>query len=110
MTTGHLEGGGREPAPTGGAEGGGELERLRAEIERVDRQVIALIAERIAIARDVGRAKRASGLPTLDPAREALLIRRAAGMAREAGVEPEGVRAIFWHLIAMSRKAQVEEG
>jgi chorismate mutase len=109
MTNEQLDGGGREPAPAGGASGGGELERLRGEIERIDRQLIALIAERIAIAQDVGRAKRASGLPTLDPAREALLIRRAAGMAREAGVEQEGVRAIFWHLIAMSRKAQARD-
>jgi len=33
-------------------------------------------------------------------------VRRAGGLARDAGVSDEDVREIFWHVIAMSRRAQ----
>ncbi len=87
-----------------------DLTRLRGEIERIDRALIRLIAERVEIARRVGVAKRAAGLPTLDPAREAAVVRRAGALAREVGLDDEDVRYIFWHLIGLSRRAQMEEG
>jgi chorismate mutase len=85
------------------------LERIRGEIERIDRTLISLLAERVQLAREVGGAKRALGLPTLDPAREAAVVRRAGALAREAGLDDEDVRYVFWHLIGLSRRAQTEE-
>ena len=85
-----------------------ELLQIRGEIERVDRALIGLIAERVALARRVGSAKRALDLPILDPAREAAVVRRAGALAREAGLEDEDVRYVFWHLIGLSRRAQME--
>ena len=86
------------------------LEGLRAQIERIDRALIGLIAERVRLAREVGEAKRALGLPVLDPAREAAVVRRAGTLAREAGLADEDVRYLFWHLIGLSRRAQMEGG
>lgn len=86
-----------------------ELERLRSEIEQVDEELVRLIARRIEIARSIGATKRAAGLPTLDPAREARLLRRIGALAREAGLEPEELRAVFWQLISMTRRAQTGE-
>lgn len=85
-----------------------DLARLREEIERIDRTLIGLIAERVRLAREVGAAKRAAGLPTLDPAREAAVVRQAAVVARESGLADDDVRQIFWHLIGLSRRAQLE--
>lgn len=87
-----------------------ELGTLRQEIEAVDRRLVELIARRTELARRIGAAKHLAGQPTLDPAREAVVVRRAAALAREAGVAPEDVREIFWHLIAMSRRAQEAPG
>lgn len=86
-----------------------ELNRIRAQIEAVDRDIIRLISERVALARRVGDAKRAAGVPVLDPAREAAVVRRAGALAREFQLEDEDVRYIFWHLIGLSRRAQLEE-
>lgn len=86
-----------------------ELARLRADLERIDRDLIRLIGERVRLAREVGRAKRAADLPTLDPAREAAVVRRAASLARDAGLDDSDVRYIFWHLIGLARRAQMEE-
>lgn len=86
-----------------------ELERLRAEIERVDRAIVAQLAERVALAGRIGAAKKVLGLPTLDPRREAFVVRRAGELAREAGLPDEDTRYLFWHLIGMSRRAQLEQ-
>ncbi|HSJ23166.1 MAG TPA: chorismate mutase [Longimicrobiales bacterium] len=86
-----------------------ELEELRAAIEAVDDRIIDLLAERVRLARRVGAAKLTAGLPTLDPRREAAVVRRAGERARAAGMEDEDVRYIFWHVIGLSRRAQLEE-
>jgi chorismate mutase/prephenate dehydrogenase len=83
------------------------LNRLREEIEEIDRAIITLIARRVAAARDVGRAKRDSGLPILDPAREAAVVRRAVELARDHELDEEDMREIFWHIIGLSRRAQL---
>jgi chorismate mutase len=87
----------------------GELQRLRGDIERIDREIIALLAERVKLAREVGVAKRAAALPVLDPSREAAVVRRAGQLARELGVDEEDVRYIFWHVIGLARRAQLAE-
>lgn len=103
--------------PSGGADAAGEvlgapgpagesLLRARREIERIDREIVVLLTERVRLALEVGRAKREAGLPLLDPAREAAVVRRAVGLARDSGVSDEDVREIFWHVIGMSRRAQ----
>lgn len=94
---------------TGGdAPADARLRELRTRIEDIDRTLVDLIAERVGLAREVGAAKRELGVPTLDPGREAQVVRRAGELAREAGVGDEDVRYIFWHLIGLSRRAQME--
>ncbi|HEU4881453.1 MAG TPA: chorismate mutase [Longimicrobium sp.] len=85
-----------------------ELSRIRDEIVRVDRAIVELIAERVALARQVGPVKRALGMPTLDPPREAAVVRRASALAREAGLAEEDVRYVFWHLVGLCRRVQME--
>jgi chorismate mutase len=45
----------------------------------------------------------------LDPAREAAVVRRSAERARDAGLDEEAVREIFWRLVGLSRRTQREE-
>jgi chorismate mutase len=93
-----------------GADAAAELRRVRGEIERIDRGIVGLIAERVALARQVGPLKQALGMPILDPPREAAIVRRASELAREAGLSDEDVRYVFWHLVGLSRRVQLEEG
>ncbi|MBX7119744.1 MAG: chorismate mutase [Gemmatimonadaceae bacterium] len=86
-----------------------ELARIRDAIEQLDRDLVALVARRVGLARRVGAVKRAAGLPILDPPREAAVVRRAGVLAREAGLDDDEVRYLFWHLIGLSRRAQLEE-
>jgi chorismate mutase len=85
------------------------VEALRGEIEAIDQQLVQLLARRVRVACSVGEAKRAAGLPVLDPAREAAIVRRASASARHAGIDDEDVRYIFWHVVGMSRRAQLSQ-
>lgn len=84
------------------------LDALRDEIERVDRELVALMAERVRLARGAGPLKRALGAPLLDPPREAAVVRRAGELGREAGLDDEAVRVVFWQLVGLCRRAQEE--
>ncbi|HEV3050311.1 MAG TPA: chorismate mutase [Longimicrobium sp.] len=95
---------------SGDADPAAELLRIRGEIERIDRAIVGLIAERVELARRVGPLKQALGMPILDPPREAAIVRRAGELAREAGLQHEDVRYVFWHLVGLSRRVQLEEG
>ena len=85
------------------------LNELRTAIEQVDASIIALIGERIAIARAIGQVKAEQGRPITDPAREAAVVANAARLARDAGLPEEEVRTLYWHLVSLSRNAQSEE-
>ena len=84
----------------------GRLAELRRRIEKLDRKLIRLIGERRELVLEIGRVKQALGLPVLDPPREARVVRRAAELARELGVDEELTRDVVWRIIASAREAQ----
>ncbi len=84
------------------------ITRVRDEIARVDRAIVDLMAERVALARQAGAIKRANGVPTLDPAREAAVLREMVELGRERGLHSEDARDVFWAVIAMCRRAQTD--
>ena len=85
-----------------------ELSELRSEIEAVDREILARVARRVELARRAGALKREQRAPTLDPGREAAIIRRAVESGRALDLPEEGVRELFWTLIELCRSAQLE--
>lgn len=96
------------PRAADAAEAG--IDDLRSRIDDVDRELARLMAERTALAVELGRRKRRAGLPLQDPAREAEVVRRAAGRARSNALDEEVVRRIYWSLIDLSTRAQREDG
>jgi chorismate mutase len=84
------------------------LDGLRTGIARIDESLVALLAERVALAREVGAVKRAAGLPRLDPAREAAVVRNGTQLARGVGLDDEEVREILWRVVGLCRRAQEE--
>ena len=85
-----------------------QLRACRHDLENLDRQIIALIGQRLTLARQTTALKRAAELPILDPQREAAVIRNAVSHARKLRVPEEPVREIFWHIVGMSRRIQEE--
>jgi len=92
----------------GTSDAAAELARCREEIERIDDEIVRLLARRVALGKRTAALKRAAGLPILDPTREAAVIRRITAAARDAGIAPEPIREVFWQIVGMSRHAQEE--
>lgn len=86
------------------------LETLRERIEAIDEQLVGLLAERTSLARATHTVKRRLGLPTLDPTREAAVVRRAGCLARAAALPEEAVRELYWTILALSRDVQQGAG
>lgn len=82
------------------------LEALRTRVRELDEELVRLVGERRSLVLEIGAVKERLGLPVLDPPQEARVVRRAAEMAREAGVDEETVRDILWRIIASARDAQ----
>jgi len=89
------------PAPDADA----ELARLRAEIDRVDRELLACLNERAALGRDVGQVKARAGREVFAAAREREVIgslRRAnPGPFPDAALEP-----VFREIISATRSLE----
>jgi len=83
-----------------------ELRAIRGEIDRLDEEIVTLMARRFGFAIDTMAVKARHGLLTPDMRREAHVVRRAASRARELGLEPELVRDIYWRIIELSRQGQ----
>ena len=82
------------------------LNKLRSQIQELDRELVTLIGKRRDLAIDIGQAKGALGLPVMDPPQEAKVVRRAAEIARDLGVDEELTREVIWRIIAAARDAQ----
>ncbi|MBI4519507.1 MAG: chorismate mutase [Gemmatimonadetes bacterium] len=82
------------------------LRELRDQIAELDAGLVRLIGERRRLAIEIGVVKSTLGLPVLDPQREAEVVRHAAAMARELGVDEELTRDVLWRIIASARSAQ----
>lgn len=82
------------------------LEQIRARIAEVDDRLIRTIGERRELVLEVGLLKEILGLPVLDPAQEARVVRSAAVRARELGVDEEVTRDVIWRIIASARAIQ----
>lgn len=75
------------------------LESLRAALDEVDSALIAALARRAALVREIWAWKEAHGLPRHDPARERALKDRLVRQAAELGLSAEAVEAILAQIV-----------
>jgi chorismate mutase/prephenate dehydrogenase len=82
------------------------LDDLRQRLTDLDRQLIALIAERKAVSEEVAQVKRATGRPTRDYEREREVIIGVRTLAAERGVSPQLAEQLLRLLIRSSLTTQ----
>src|SRR5215471_3104869 len=82
------------------------LEDLRQRVTDIDRQLIALVAERKAVSEEVAQVKRATGRSTRDYEREREVILGVRAMAGERGVSPALAEDLLRLLIRSSLTTQ----
>lgn len=86
-----------------------KLEALRRRIRNLDSALLGLIAERMELAREIGREKLRAGIPLRDFEVEKRVLDRAAVVAHEAGLAPELASAVMGSLIDEACRVQEVE-
>jgi len=84
------------------------IEPLRAEISRIDEEIIELITRRQRLAGRIAQVKMNEGLPIHDKARSQAVLETAFESAVEKNINPVHVQKIFEILIEMSEERQRE--
>lgn len=82
------------------------LEDLRRRLNEIDRRLLAAVAERKEVSREVARVKRATGRPTRDYEREREVILGVRAAAEELGVSPALAEDLLRLLIRSSLTTQ----
>ncbi|MGH8979979.1 MAG: chorismate mutase [Acidimicrobiales bacterium] len=86
-----------------------ELGHLRAEIDRLDRRLVELLAERARVVQRVTEHKRRHRLPVVDRHREDAMLDRIAHLAKEAKLDPRVAQQVLRTVVDAFTLLQVEE-
>lgn len=81
------------------------LQELRDSIDRIDREIVTLVAERLRLVMQVGEIKRRHGVAAYDPTRERDLLDKVAHAAPEP-LTAEMAERIFQCIIEESRNLE----
>lgn len=84
------------------------LDKVRADITNVDREIIRLISRRQEYAGKIARIKISTGIPIHDDRRTSEVLESAFEQATECKIDPVAVQKIFEILISMSEERQKE--
>ena len=84
------------------------LDEVRANIDRLDRLIVPLLAERQTYVLEAARFK-ATAEAVVVPARVEQVSARVTGMAREAGASPEATERIYRTIIDAMTELEVAE-
>ncbi len=82
------------------------VNRMRAHIDLVDREIVRLLAKRQEMSLEIGRVKAERGLPVFAPERERELMEVIRKEAELCGIRPDHVEALFHLVLAESRSVQ----
>ncbi|NAW66333.1 bifunctional chorismate mutase/prephenate dehydrogenase [Photobacterium halotolerans] len=87
-----------------------ELSTLRDQIDEVDKQMVALLARRLALVEEVGHVKSQHGLPIYAPDREAAMLASRRQEAADQGVPPDLIEDILRRTMRESYASENDSG
>lgn len=85
------------------------LDPLRTELGQIDREILALVARRQAVAQRIGQVKRDAGIPTRDYRQEKDVVERARAAAVDHGLSPALGEELILALIRGSLTVQEKD-
>ncbi|PMH29104.1 bifunctional chorismate mutase/prephenate dehydrogenase [Vibrio lentus] len=87
-----------------------ELNKLRDQIDAVDKQMLDLLAQRLALVEKVGEVKSEHGLPIYVPEREAAMLASRRQEAEKIGVPPQLIEDILRRTMRESYASEKDSG
>ncbi|MEO5723281.1 MAG: chorismate mutase [Ilumatobacteraceae bacterium] len=84
-----------------------DLDALRARIDELDKALIAVVAERLEVCREVAAVKEHSDTPVIQPARVRDVITSRRQRSIEAGIDPDFAEQLFRVLLTETHRIEV---
>jgi len=82
------------------------LEDIRRKIDETDANIVKLVAERIRLAEEIGRAKRKWGKQIEDREREEQVLGNVRGIAQSLNISQEDIESIYRQIVVASKRIQ----
>jgi chorismate mutase-like protein len=84
-----------------------DLDALRARIDELDSMLVQIVAERLAVCREVAEVKERSDTAVVQPARVREVVTSRRSWAIDAGVDPDFVEQLFRVLLTETHRIEV---
>jgi chorismate mutase-like protein len=84
-----------------------DLDDLRSRIDQLDGALIAIVAERLAVCREVAEVKEGTDTPVIQPARVRDVVVTRRQQAIEAGIDPDFAEQLFRVLLTETHRIEV---
>ncbi len=84
------------------------LPEARNEIDRIDAEIVRLLAVRVGVVLQAAHIKRLVGMPFVDEEREAAIVQNAAERAEDFGLPKKPVKKIFAQILKISALSQAQ--
>ncbi len=82
------------------------VEQLREDIDRINSELLDLVARRLDVSVEIGSIKQKAGLPLYSEDRERELLHRFRAAAVERNIDPDYVEELMAVVLIHSRAAQ----
>ena len=79
-----------------------ELDVLRKDIDRLDKEICDLLVARFAVVKEIGSVKKRDGIPVTNAGREEVVIARARAATTDAA-EKDALERVYRAVIAASK-------
>lgn len=86
-----------------------DLNDLRSRIDQLDAALVAIVAERLAVCREVAAVKQRSATAVIQPGRVRDVVTSRRQWAIEAGVDPDFVEQLFRVLLTETHRIEVAD-
>lgn len=86
-----------------------ELKTLRQQLDEIDQQILQALANRFALLRRIGVAKREQNVRVRDRIREQQLLQKIIALGKKIGVDVDLVQQIYQQILAYSVRIQQED-
>ena len=84
------------------------LDKYRKEIDEIDKKILALLGERVALFKKIGLLKKQQQLPIKDNEREAAKLTELSKQAEELGIDASFIKDIWKRIFKESYKIEEE--
>ena len=86
-----------------------QIINLRRNIDKLDRQIIKLIAQRLNVVKKIGETKMRQKVKVFDKNREIEVLARVKKLAKVSEIDPRFIERIFKLIIKASKRIQNEK-